>query len=171
MTLGAEDVQAAELDDFFVLGRRSALEVREDALPVGARDPVEAIDVEEVDELLIVDELLFALRQLLARLLPPGLLPRHVLGVAAKQNVGAAAGHVRGDRDVALAAGLRDDFGFLRVVLGVQHDVLDAALACSMVESRSDFSIETVPTSVGRPASCFSRMSSTIALYFSRSVR
>ncbi len=95
----------------------------------GARHAVEAVDVEEVDELVVVDELLFALRQLLGDLLGQRLLPRHVLGVAAEQDVGAAAGHVGGDRDVALAAGLRDDLGFLRVVLRVEHDVLDAALA------------------------------------------
>ena len=41
----------------------------------------------------------------------------------------------------------------------------------SIDESRSDFSIETVPTSAGRPESCFSRMSVTIESYFSRSVR
>ena len=52
-----------------------------------------------------------------------------MLGVAAQQDVGAAARHVRGDRDVVLASGLRDDLGFLRVVLRVQDDVLDAALA------------------------------------------
>ena len=57
------------------------------------------------------------------------LLARHVLGAAAEQDVGAAAGHVGGDGHGALAAGLGDDLGFLRVVLGVQHDVLDAALA------------------------------------------
>ena len=85
--------------------------------------------MEEVDELLVVHELLFALRQPLGELLGNRLLARHVLGVAAEQNVGAAAGHVRGDRDVALAPGLRDDLGFLRVVLRVEHDVLDAALA------------------------------------------
>ena len=55
------------------------------------------------------------------------LLARHELGVAAEQDVGAAAGHVGGDRHRALASGLRDDLGFLRVVLGVQDDVLDAA--------------------------------------------
>ena len=126
--LGAEDVQAAEADDLVVLGFRLPSEVREDALPVRPRHAVEAVDVEEVDELLVVDELLFALRAAARR--PPrrGLLPRHVLGVAAEQDVGAAAGHVGGDRDVVLAAGLRDDLGFLRVVLRVQHDVLDAAL-------------------------------------------
>ena len=44
-------------------------EVREDALPVRPRHAVEAVDVEEVDELLVVDELLFALRQPLGHLL------------------------------------------------------------------------------------------------------
>ena len=56
------------------------------------------------------------------------LLARHVFGVAAEQNVGAAARHVGGDGDGALAAGLRDDLGFLRVVLRVEHDVLRALL-------------------------------------------
>ena len=55
----------------------------------------------EVDELVVVDELLLALRQLLGDLLGEGLLPRHELGVAAEQDVGAAAGHVGGDRDRA----------------------------------------------------------------------
>ena len=55
------------------------------------------------------------------------LLARHELGVPAEQDVGAAARHVGGDRHGALAAGLGDDLGFLRVVLGVEHDVLDAA--------------------------------------------
>ena len=41
----------------------------------------------------------------------------------------------------------------------------------SSLESRSDFSIETVPTRIGRPSFCFSMMSATIASYFSRSVR
>ena len=41
----------------------------------------------------------------------------------------------------------------------------------SIPESRSDFSMETVPTSAGRPSFCFAMMSSTIALHFSPSVR
>ena len=106
-----------------------AAEVREDALPIGARHTVEAIDVEEVDELVVVDVLLLAPRYLFRDLLRQALLPRHVLGVAAQQDVRAAAGHVRGDRDVVLAARLRDDLGFLRVILRIQDDVLDAALA------------------------------------------
>ena len=47
----------------------------------------------------------------------------HEFRIAAEQNVGAAAGHVGGDGDHALAAGLSDDLGFLLVELGVEHDV------------------------------------------------
>ena len=46
----------------------------------------------------------------------------------AEADVGTAAGHVRGDRDFALLAGLRNDFGFLRDVPCVQHRMFDAAL-------------------------------------------
>ncbi len=53
--------------------------------------------------------------------------PSHVLGIAAEQNVGAAARHVRGNRDGALTARLCDELGLLRVVFRVQHDVSDAA--------------------------------------------
>lgn len=77
---------------------------------------------------------LFADR-LFARLaLRPGLdigqllLDAHV-GVAAELDVGAAAGHVGGDRDRAGDAGLRDDIGFLFVIAGVQHlELGEAAL-------------------------------------------
>ena len=72
---------------------------------------------------------LVALRQTLGLFLGQALLARHVLGAAAEQDVGAAAGHVGGDGHVVLAAGLGHDLGFLRVVLRVQHDVPDAALA------------------------------------------
>ncbi len=41
------------------------------------------------------------------------------LRISAEQNVGAAAGHVRGDGDGAFAAGLRDDLGFALVVLAL----------------------------------------------------
>ena len=85
--------------------------------------------MEEVDELLVLDEPLLALRQPLGDLLGQRLLARHELGIAAEQDVGAAAGHVGGDRDRALAAGLRDELRFLRVVLRVQHDVLVGAAA------------------------------------------
>ena len=50
------------------------------------------------------------------------------LRIAAQDDVGASAGHVRRDGDRARAAGLRDDVRFLLVELGVEHVVLDAAL-------------------------------------------
>ncbi len=48
--------------------------------------------------------------------------------VAAQLNVGAAAGHVGGDRDGAGLAGLGDDIGFLLVIARVQHLVRHLAL-------------------------------------------
>ena len=93
----------------------------------GALDAVEAVEVVEVDEVGVVDELLLPLGQPLDDLVGQRLLARHELGVAAEQDVGAAARHVGGDRDGVLAARLRDDLGFLRVELGVEDDVLDAA--------------------------------------------
>ena len=53
-------------------------------------------------------------------------LARHEFGVAAEQNVGAAAGHVGGDGDHAQAPGLGNDLGFLLVELRVQHNVANA---------------------------------------------
>ncbi len=50
------------------------------------------------------------------------------VGVAAQQDVGAAAGHVGGDGDGPHASGLGDDVGLALVVLGVQGLVPDAAL-------------------------------------------
>ena len=127
MPFGAEDVQPAERDDLIVLGVALLAEVREDALPVRARHPIERVDVEEIDELVIVYEARLLFGQAFRDFFGQRLLARHVLRVAAEQDVGAAARHVRRDGDCALAAGLRDDLGFLRVVLGVQHHVLDAA--------------------------------------------
>ena len=49
------------------------------------------------------------------------------LRVAAEHDVGAAAGHVGGDGDRALAPGGGDDRGLARVLLGVEHLVRDAA--------------------------------------------
>ena len=48
--------------------------------------------------------------------------------IAAELNVGAAAGHVGGDRHRAGPAGLGDDEGFLLVIAGVQHVVRDLVL-------------------------------------------
>jgi hypothetical protein len=125
--LGGDDVQAPEIHDVIVLGVRLFLERDEDPLVLGTRHAVEVVEMEEVDELLVVDELLLTLRQLLGNLVGQGLLARHELGVAAEQNVRAAARHVGRDRDCSPAACLRDDLGFLRVVFRVEDDVLDAA--------------------------------------------
>ena len=56
------------------------------------------------------------------------LLLGYELGIAAQQNVGAAAGHVGGNSNCTFAACLGNDLGFLLVVLGIQHHVLDALL-------------------------------------------
>ena len=56
------------------------------------------------------------------------LRPGHGLGIAAEDDVGSAAGHVRGDGHRAQAARLGDDFGLALVMLGVEHLVLDAPL-------------------------------------------
>ena len=125
--LGADDVQAAEVDDFLVLFLGLALEVREDAIPVRAlaRDRTPST----WKKLTYSSSSTYFSSPLATFSATPSfsaLLPRHVFGVAAEQDVGAAAGHVGGDRDGALAAGLRDDFRFLRVILRVEHDVLDA---------------------------------------------
>ena len=127
MALGRDDVQPAEVDDLLVLGVGLALERAVDALVRLPRHPVEMVDVVEVDELVVVDELLLPLGQLFRDLIGQRLLTSHELGVAAEQDVGAAARHVGGDGDRALAAGLSDDLGFLRVVLRVEDDVADAA--------------------------------------------
>ena len=52
--------------------------------------------------------------------------PGHELGVAAQDDVGAAAGHVGRDRHAALAPGLGHDLGLALVILGVQDLVRDA---------------------------------------------
>ena len=83
--------------------------------------------MEEVDELRVVNELRLLLRQPLGHLLVEHLLPRHVLGVAPKQDVGAAPSHVGRDGHRPVSARLRDDLRLLRVILGVQHDMLHAA--------------------------------------------
>jgi hypothetical protein len=102
--------------------------MRKDAIPILARGTIEAVEMIEVNRLLVVHEALFAPRQPFRLLLAEQLLPGHELRVAPEQDVGAASGHVGGDRHRARPAGLRHELGLLRVILGVQHDVLDAPL-------------------------------------------
>src|SRR6185437_14788658 len=53
------------------------------------------------------------------------LLTSEEFGIAAQQNIGAAARHVGGDGDHAKVTGLGDDLGFALVEFGIQHDVPD----------------------------------------------
>ena len=93
------------------------------------------------------------------------------VGIAAQQNVGAAAGHVRGDGHGAFAPGLRDDLGFPLVLLGVQDVVFDAVAAQEAGEaSRISRWKWCRPGPAGR-VSWHSLISSTIAANFSFSVR
>jgi hypothetical protein len=91
------------------------------------------------------------------------------LRVAAEDDVRAATGHVGGDGDRALAAGLRDDVRLVLVVLGVEH----ACLIFFFSRKRAIavlFSTLVVPTRMGCPFSCFSRISAMRAVNFSFSV-
>ena len=62
----------------------------------------------------------------------------HEFGVAAEHDIGAAACHVGRDGDRAQVTGLRDDLGFLFVVLGVQ-DVVRDALALEQLREKLGF--------------------------------
>src|SRR5947209_6799 len=96
VTLGADDVQTAEADHLVVIDLPLRLDLVLDALPLGR--------VGDFARLLSSEE----------------------LRIAAEENVRAAAGHVRGDRDGALVAGLRNDLRFALVILRVQDDVRHA---------------------------------------------
>src|SRR5437867_11968170 len=82
-----------------------------------------------VPALPLVLQLLDAARLLVLRQALVGLDELHLLlDVAAKHDVGPAAGHVGGDGDHLRPTGLRDDLRFLRVLLGVEHLLLQAGL-------------------------------------------
>ena len=88
----------------------------------------------------------------------------------AEPDVGAAAGHVRGDHHFAPLAGRGDDLGFLRDVPGVEHRVFDAACFEQLARaSRSCRSTACRRAPAGR-AACCSTMSSMIACHLSSAV-
>ena len=99
VALGADDVEASGGDDL---------------VPVGGAD---------LPQLLQPPRVLLGVFDVLE------LVGRDGLGIAAEDDVGAAAGHVRRDRDGAGPARLGHDLGLLLVKLGVQDDVRDAASA------------------------------------------
>ena len=110
VALGADDVEAARGHHHLVLGVAARLGLAEDLVVRGLVDlgRVEAPLVEQVGG--------------------------EARRVAAEEDVGAAAGHVRGDRHRPAAPGLGDDPGLLLVELGVQDLVLHAAPAEHLAE-------------------------------------
>ena len=111
--LGPDDVQAADRGDLAALGLHLGLVLGDGRLPDLLGD-LQAGRVERPAVLVL-------------QALEVG--PGHELGVAAEDDVGPAAGHVGGDRDHPLPAGLGDDLGLLLVELGVEDLVLDPVLA------------------------------------------
>ena len=118
VTLGADDAQAAGLQDALLLGfARCARDVerllalalrrRRQAAFIGGLHAGLEVGVEAALEQHVVSE--------------------HV-GVAAEQDVGTAACHVRGDGDGADTAGLGDDVSLALMVFRVERLMLDAAL-------------------------------------------
>ena len=105
VALGAEHVQAAELDDLVVLGATLRLGLFEGVVP----------------------RRLVLVRRLVGR--KPAIPQRQVgaeLRVAAQHDVGAATGHVGRHRHRSLAAGVGDDRRLPSVVLRVEYLVRDA---------------------------------------------
>ena len=103
MALGTDDVQPAGRHDLLLVFFATALcLVQRGLVFLGRR-------IEDAQPLLVED------------------LRSHHLGVAAEEDVGAAAGHVGRDRHCSGSARLRDDLRLAFVELGVQHVVLDAA--------------------------------------------
>ncbi len=103
VALGADDVQPAGVDDVVVVDLDDRARLRE------RRVHRRLVHLGRV-EAALVQEIRGEARR-----------------VAAELDVGAAAGHVGGDRDRAAPAGLGDDARLLLVELGVQRLVLDPA--------------------------------------------
>ena len=126
VALGGHDVEAAQSGDFVVFHVGMRLGVGVDFVPFVAAHPVELVVVGEEVEMLVGHVLGLVLGEALGHLVLEAGVLGHELGVSAEQNIGAAAGHVGGDGDGVLAAGLRHDGCFALVILGVQDLVLDA---------------------------------------------
>ncbi len=109
MPLGADDVQAADLGHLAALGLHLVLVLADGPVP----DVLGHLEPGRVEDLAVLVLQAFQVG------------PGHEVGVAAEDDVGASASHVRGDRHGPLPAGLGDDLGLALVVLGVQHLVLD----------------------------------------------
>ena len=121
VALGADDVQTAQLDHLVVpLLRLDGILGHQVAEDFARLEHLVGDVLVEADG--VLDDQLVVAR--LAHL-----LAGEELGVAAQQNVRAAAGHVGGDGHRADLAGLSDDLGLLFVELRVQNHVGNAAQA------------------------------------------
>ena len=128
VALGAHDVQAPQGNYLVVLAFGLGFVAGEDLIPLRMRHAIEVPQVVEIMEFLIADKDFLADRELLGDLLLEAGFLGHELRIAAQEDVRAAAGHVGGNRNHALAPGLRHDVSLALVLLGVQHFVLDAHL-------------------------------------------
>src|SRR5207248_9332722 len=113
VALRADDLEAARGHDLVALGFALLLELLDELLValVLVERRLGRSAVRLVGGLLVTAFCRLRLRGFLGELLLflGERVLRHRLEVAAEDDVRAAAGHVRGDRDRALAAGLRDD--------------------------------------------------------------
>ena len=141
MALGADDIEAARSQGLFLVGSH---------LLADALDPAGALGLFGDAVQLMADA--------------------HV-DIAAQLDVGAAAGHVGGDGDRAGHAGLGHDQGFLLVIAGVQHMVVDLALLHQLRQhARISRSRWCRPARAGR-ARRHSSISLMMASFFSSAVR
>ena len=118
MAFGADDAQAAGFQDALLLGFARCARDVERLLALTLRGRRQAAFVCGLHAWLEIGI--------------EAALEQHVVGehfgVAAEQDVGTAARHVRGDGDGADTAGLGDDMGLALVVFRVERLMLDAAL-------------------------------------------
>ena len=119
MALRADDVKAAELNDFLVLLLGFLGELGIELLVELSR----FLDL--VRHVFIVADGFFDNCVFVA--LTAHFVLSHKFGVSAQQNIRTASGHVGGNGDGALLAGLRDDFRLALVEFGVQNYVLYAS--------------------------------------------
>src|SRR5258707_538278 len=131
LAFGAQDVQAADASNFVVVARGVGFIAGKNLTPlIGGHGVLVAGVIPERTIGVVHVGAHLALRgaQRLGNSLLHTFLLRHEFRIAAKKNVGTAAGHVGGDSDHAFASGLRNDFSFALVILGIQDDVLDSLL-------------------------------------------
>src|SRR5450432_4585120 len=128
VALGGHNVQAAKGRHLIVLMVGANLEAGISGVPLVAGHTVMLVVVGEVIEVLVGDEFRLVFRKPLGHFVLDGGVLGHELRIAPQQNIGAAAGHVGGDRNRGFAAGLRHDGGFPLVILGVQDLMPDAHL-------------------------------------------